>query len=226
MTLGGLMEKARFPSETLSPWWKHGVVLVVALGFTILIWLAVRSYSDAPPIPEKVIGRSGEVLFTGEDISSGQEVFLKYALMENGTIWGHGAYLGPDFSAQYLHAVAEEAQAGGSQDQVRELLKENRYDPQSGTLVFSKPEVRAFGRQIQEWTRYFASPANNAGLPAKYIRDPQAIRQLTAFFAWTAWASVANRPGKPYSYTNNFPYDPAVGNVPTSAAVIWSALSL
>lgn len=220
------MEKARFPSETLSPWWKHGVVLVVALGFTILIWLAVRSYSDAPPIPEKVIGRSGEVLFTGEDISSGQEVFLKYALMENGTIWGHGAYLGPDFSAQYLHAVAEEAQAGGSQDQVRELLKENRYDPQSGTLVFSEPEVRAFGRQIQEWTRYFASPANNAGLPAKYIRDPQAIRQLTAFFAWTAWASVANRPGKPYSYTNNFPYDPAVGNVPTSAAVIWSALSL
>ncbi len=66
----------------------------------------------------------------------------------------------------------------------------------------------------------------NGGLKANFIADPEELRKLTTFFAWTAWASVANRPGTGHSYTNNFPYDPAAGNLPTSAAVLWSALSL
>src|SRR5512135_2745336 len=96
-------------SESLSPWWRNSVILVLALGFTVLIWISVRAYRDAPPIPAKVVGPSGETLFTRDDILGGQQVFLKYGLMENGTIWGHGAYLGPDFSAEYLHALALEA---------------------------------------------------------------------------------------------------------------------
>jgi nitric oxide reductase subunit B len=73
--------------------------------------------------------------------------------MENGTIWGHGAYLGPDFSAQYLHTLALDTHrfvtAGDSLDmraalvsetnhrpsvdtQVARLLAQNRYDPASG----------------------------------------------------------------------------------------------
>src|SRR5512137_416036 len=97
-------------SDALSPWWRNSVILVLALGFTVLIWIAVRAYKDAPPIPEKVIGTSGETIFTRNDILAGQQVFLKYGLMENGTIWGHGAYLGPDFSAEYLHTLTLDAQ--------------------------------------------------------------------------------------------------------------------
>lgn len=52
------------------------------------------------------------------------------------------------------------------------------------------------------------------------------LRELTAFFVWAAWASAAERPGTNYSYTNNFPYDPLVGNYPTGATVLWSAVSL
>ena len=62
--------------------------------------------SGAPPIPEQVVGSDGTILFTNADIALGQQVFLRYGLMENGTIWGHGAYLGPDFSADYLHTLA------------------------------------------------------------------------------------------------------------------------
>ena len=51
----------------------------------------------------------GEPIFTGRDIETGQQVFLKYGLMQNGTIWGHGAYLGPDFSARYLHELSLDA---------------------------------------------------------------------------------------------------------------------
>ncbi len=75
-----------------------------------LVMLAIRTYQDAPPIPERVAGPTGDTIFTRADIQAGQQVFLKYGLMENGTIWGHGAYLGPDFSAEYLHTLTEDAQ--------------------------------------------------------------------------------------------------------------------
>ncbi len=231
--------------EELSPWWKHALLLTMMCGFTILIWISAKTYRDAPPIPDRVVTSSGEELFTGEDIRSGQQVFLKYGLMENGTIWGHGAYLGPDFSAEYLHALAvctadvlaterynrsfaelaTEEQSRVNAD-VQQLLKENRYDPRTSTLTFTEPESKSYRQQVVKWGRYFSQTRTSAGLPVNYINDPNELRTLTAFFAWTAWASVAKRPGKTYSYTNNFPYDPAVGNTPSSDAVLWSALSL
>ena len=84
------------------------------IGFSVLIGMTVSAYQVAPPIPEKVVSADGTTIFTGADISSGQEVFLKYGLMENGTVWGHGAYLGPDFSAEYLHTLGLEASAAAS----------------------------------------------------------------------------------------------------------------
>ena len=93
------MEAKGTSSERLSPWWRKSVILIMILGFAVLIWMAISTHLDAPPIPEKVVRRSGESIFTREDILEGQRVFLKYGLMENGSIWGHGAYLGPDFSA-------------------------------------------------------------------------------------------------------------------------------
>src|ERR1039457_3625951 len=92
----------------LSPWWRNIAILILMMGFTVLIWIAVKSYQDAPPIPEKLVGPTGETIFTRADIVAGQQVFLKYGLMENGTVWGHGAYLGPDFSAVYLHTLSVE----------------------------------------------------------------------------------------------------------------------
>jgi len=231
--------------ETLSPWWRRSAIVTTILCFCVLGWLARLTYSAAPPIPERVIGPDGAVLFTKADITAGQQVFLRYGLMENGTIWGHGAYLGPDFSAEYLHMLASEAQKIVAQGygfvlpaalapgerfvvnaEVQKLLKRNRYDPVSKTLTFSEVEVQSYKRQIGLWAQYFSTPKSDARLPVHYIRDLEQLRQLTSFFAWTAWASVADRPGRNYSYTNNFPYDPEVGNTPTTGAVLWSALSL
>ena len=231
--------------ETLSSGWKRAVIVTILGGFTVLIWLAARTYSDAPPIPARAVSRAGETMFTRDDVLAGQQVFLKYGLMENGSIWGHGAYLGPDFSAAYLHTlgvdVAESlaqhrydrpltalsaAERDAVQAEVPPLLKHNRYDPQTQTLLLTEPEITSYRHQITTWTTYFAQPTVSAGLPATYITDPQDLQHLTTFFAWTAWASSANRPGHAYSYTNNFPYDPTIGNTSTPDAVLWSALSL
>jgi len=231
--------------ETLSSGWKLAVIATVMLGFTVLIWLAVRTYLDAPPIPARAINAAGETIFTRDDILAGQQVFLKYGLMENGSIWGHGAYLGPDFSASYLHTLGVDASESLAHQRygrpmqaltaaernaihadIQQLLKHNRYDPHTQALVLTQPEIASYQDQIPMWTTYFSQPTVSAGLPVKYIHDLQELQQLTAFFAWTAWASSANRPEKTYSYTNNFPYDPTLGNTPTTDAVLWSALSL
>ncbi|HUL30442.1 MAG TPA: nitric-oxide reductase large subunit [Thermodesulfobacteriota bacterium] len=231
--------------EKLSRWWRNSVIIVLLIGFAVLIWMAIRAHRDAPPIPEKVVDPSGETVFTREEIVAGQEVFLKYGLMENGTIWGHGAYLGPDFSAEYLHTLSidarqhlarqnyqrewpnlSSAERAAIAGEVQQLLKQNRYDSQTHRLRLTLPEVVSYRSQIKKWTGYFSQPSLNRGLLYNHIKDPKEIEQLTAFFAWTAWASVVNRPGKLFSYTNNFPYDPAVGNTPSNDAILWSALSL
>ncbi len=104
-------EEAEQAEHELSPWWRRAVLITVAVGFAILIAVSVGAYRTGPPIPQKVIGPDGEPLFTGDDVLAGQQVFLKHALMQNGSVWGHGAYLGPDFSAAYLHQVAVRAHA-------------------------------------------------------------------------------------------------------------------
>src|SRR6476619_2458072 len=81
----------------LSPVWMQGIVLSFIVGFGILGYLTVRVYRDHPPIPSRVITESGRTVFTAEDVRSGQELFLTYGLMQYGSIYGHGAYLGPDF---------------------------------------------------------------------------------------------------------------------------------
>jgi nitric oxide reductase subunit B len=244
-TGGVIMNTDQQEIEKLSPWWRNAVIIVLIVGFSILIGLTVGAYRDAPPIPEQVIGPSGALVFTGDDVRAGQQVFLKYGLMENGTIWGHGAYLGPDFSAAYLHALGlavgddiamtrygqsydtlDAANQSSVAAEVAILLKQNHYDTQSGVLAFSQLESDTFQTQQVAWAEYFTAPNDNAGLEPNLIHDPEEIRQLTAFFSWTAWASVADRPGHDYSYTNNFPYDPLVGNKATANAVLWSALSL
>jgi nitric oxide reductase subunit B len=234
------------PEETpLSPWWLRAVAIVMVLGFAGLLSITVLAYQNAPPIPDRVVDASGATLFALEDITHGQALFLRYGLMDNGTVWGHGAYLGPDYPAEALHRIGEGAAAALAQrrygkdvasltpvelaavkSEVAILLKTNRYDAASRTLAFTEPESLAYRQQVRFWTDYSHEPARNGGLKADLITDPQELRQLTAFIVWAAWASVANRPGVDYSYTNNFPYDPDVGNRPTSGALIWSALSL
>jgi hypothetical protein len=75
--------------------WIQAVVLVVLCGFFVLGLLAYRTYQAHPPVPDRVVDENGGVLFTGRDISRGQQVFLHNGLMEYGSAFGHGAYLGP-----------------------------------------------------------------------------------------------------------------------------------
>jgi nitric oxide reductase subunit B len=234
------------PSQDyLSPWWRRSMLAVMVVGFSVLIFLTIKVHHEAPPIPEKVVDSHGTRLFGKEEIEAGQAVFLKHGLMDNGSIWGHGGYLGPDFSAQYLHNLAgdvaetlAEQRFGRPLDELaeeqrvtvealtRSELKQDRFDPATGTLAFTAAEANSYQRQLGWWADYFSKPIGNGGLPRQFLKQGKELEDLTAFFAWTAWAAVTNRPGEAQSYTNNFPYDPLAGNLPTGSALLWSALSL
>src|SRR5581483_4201475 len=105
-------------------------------------------------------------------------------------------------------------------------FKMNRYDPAMDTLVYSAAQARAFDALRDYYGGFFGEPTTKFGLRPAAISNPDDIRKLTAFFSWSAWAAAATRPGKTYSYTNNWPPEPLVDNHVTADAVIWSVLSL
>jgi nitric oxide reductase subunit B len=217
----------------LSRGWIQLSALVALAGLFGLILMGWLTYRSDPPIPRTVATSTGRVVFTGADIHAGQDVFLKNGLMEYGSIFGHGAYLGPDFTADYLHRAATEVlntYGGPASDSAARLTRDdfrtNRYDQETRTLTFSDAQAAAFPVLTGHYAASLDSPQGRTGLRPHAITDPVQIRELTAYFAWSAWAAAATRPGHNYSYTNNWPSEPLVGNQPTADAVVWSVLSL
>jgi nitric oxide reductase subunit B len=226
-------EKVLVRSErVMAKGWVQAVALVSIFGFTVLGFMAARTYQAEPPIPGRVVSESGTELFTGEDVRSGQEVFLRNGLMQFGSIFGHGAYLGPDFTADYLHRSAldvETAYGGDGTDARRRTIEDfraNTYDAETGTVVYSDAQAGAYERLVGHYHTFFSAPAGDTGLRPAAITDREDTRQLTAYFSWSAWVAAAERPGKSYSYTNNWPPEVLVDNGPTADVVVWSVLSL
>jgi len=217
----------------VSKGWIQAVALVMLFGFFVMGLLAYYTYTDQPPIPAKVVDANGAVLYSGADVTAGQQIFLKNGLMEYGSVFGHGAWLGPDFTADYLHRAAEmavDSYGGGASDAAHEQtiadFKTNRYDAVTGGLTFSAAQADAFHKLVAHYAEFFGSPTTKFGLRPNAITDPEQIRQLTAFFSWSAWAGSTLRPGKNYSYTNNWPPESLVDNHATAEALVWSVLSL
>jgi nitric oxide reductase subunit B len=161
------MEKSGNRGLLVSKGWIQAVALVVVFGFFVLGLLAYRTYTDQPPIPARVVGGQGEILFTHQDVVDGQGVFLRNGLMEYGSIYGHGAYLGPDFTADYLHRAALlviDEYGGPSSDQAKARtitdFTANRYDPESDTLSFSVAQAEAFRKLASYYHDLFAAPTS------------------------------------------------------------------
>jgi nitric oxide reductase subunit B len=219
--------------ELVSRTWVQVTALVLLVGLAILGFLGYRAYDADPPIAEQVVSPSGEVVYTGADVTAGQKLFLRNGLMEYGSIFGHGAYLGPDFTADYLHRAGQIAtrEYGGENSSVaREKVisdfKTNRYDPETDTLTYTDVQATAFDEMVGHYTRYFGPESASKGLLPEAITDPTEVKQLTAYFAWSAWAASTLRPDKDYSYTNNWPPEELVDNTVSANVVVWSVLSL
>ena len=214
--------------------WVQATLLVVLFGLLRARAARVPDLPGRAADPRAVVDPGGRVLFTGDDIMHGQEVFLRNGLMEYGSIFGHGAYLGPDFTADYLRRapLAVRDSYGGTRTDGPARGRSTTSRPTAtigatGRLAYSAAQAAAFDGAATATTAT-SSPIRARATGSGRARSPipHEIRQLTAFFAWSAWTSAARRPGKDYSYTNNWPPEPLVDNQPTADAVVWSVLSL
>lgn len=222
----------------------------VAASFLVLIIFGVEIYRTAPPFPTKIVVSDGEVLYEGQDIKDGQNVWQSMGGQTVGSIWGHGAYIAPDWNADYLHRETEMlldlfAQKDGKtykdlpEDeqakylvQLRKELRTNTYDAASGVITFS-PERAQVARALADYyTKLFMDDPSmdhvrkSYAIPKSAIKDPARMAQMNAFFTWTTWVCSTNRPGSDVTYTNNWPYEPVIGNKPSTSLQMWSGFSV
>ncbi|WP_297101700.1 nitric-oxide reductase large subunit [uncultured Draconibacterium sp.] len=228
-----------------------GFILVMVISFGILGYFGREIYRQAPPIPEKVITPDGSVLFTSADIKDGQNVWQSMGGQEVGTIWGHGAYKAPDWTADWLHkealfildtwSLAEFSQSYDDlQDEKQALLqkrlqnelRKNTYDKASQSLIVSKVRAEAIKSNSVHYSGLFMNDPELAELreayaiPANSIKDKVRMDKMNAFFFWASWATVTERPGKDITYTNNWPPEKLVGNEPTGSLLLWTGFSV
>lgn len=220
---------------------KWAAILSFVFSLVILVLGGLLTTDQLPPYPGRVAGPDGKVLFTKADIIAGQDVFQSHGLMDHGMIWGHGSQRGPEFSATTLHIIGDTVRNALAQkdyskpfadldDLQKEILgvkvirdiKTNRYDPATDTLTLTEPQATALEVVEGHWEKIFKGGEVRYGLLPNTIARPEDRLQISRFFFWTAWVASAKRPGTDYSYTNNWPADRAVGNVPTVQVYIWS----
>jgi nitric oxide reductase subunit B len=222
-----------------------GFAAVIAVSFAVLGWTGVRIYQQAPPLPDRVVTLDGRMVIGEGEIAAGQDVWRSLGGMEMGSIWGHGSYVAPDWTADYLHREAEivldewsRADLGrpyasidpGAQAALRDRLQRsfraNGYNTSSRDLVIDAARAAAFAKNTSYYADVFSRGRAEFAIPAKTLTDPVKARQLSAFFFWSAWAASATRPGDTVSYTSNWPHEPLVGNRPTGEAVVWTGVSI
>lgn len=219
--------------------------LVLTVSFTILGWIGTRIYEEAPPISDKVVTTDGKVIIDTGEIQAGQNVWQSLGGMEVGSIWGHGSYVAPDWTADWLHrestfildrwAMSDFGTEFHKLDNEKQsqligrlttLMRTNTYDPITKNLTVPPVRAEAFESNLAHYSDVFSNGKTDYAIPAGAVTDPARLRQLSAFYFWTAWAASTNRPNEIISFTNNWPYEPLVGNRPTGDAVVWTGVSI
>jgi len=218
---------------------------VFVFSFAILGWVGTEIFRQAPPIPKEVSTTTGTTFIAPEEIEKGQNVWQAMGGMEMGSIWGHGSYVAPDWTADYLHREAlfilNEWSGGqfgkdGSSlppeqravllQRLQTVMRTNTYDPATGGLTLDPVRQRAFEDNLKHYSEVFTNGSKEYAIQKNAQSDPERLRQLTSFFFWTAWASATNRPNNTISYTSNFPSEPLVANYPTPSSIVWTGVSV
>ncbi|NMM11208.1 MAG: nitric-oxide reductase large subunit [Polaromonas sp.] len=228
------------------------LAVIFVLSFAVLGWVGKEIYLTAPPIPNQVISTKGTVLFSEGQVLRGQEAWLSAGGQQLGSVWGHGSYVAPDWSADWLHREALALRGVwaqhefnkpfdqlsiGQQAELNSRLKiemrANTYDATTGTITLSPERTEAVQQVAQHYMSLFGNDPSLDKLREQYamtaglLPDQVDLQALPAFIFWSSWAAATDRPGESeLSYTSNWPHEPLVDNTPTAGAGMWSIASI
>ena len=236
--------------DTTRRLWLSLAALLIA-SFGVLLWMGRDMHQQSPPMPTRVVTESGRGVYTRADMEQGRQVWQSIGGQQLGSIWGHGALVAPDWSADWLHreslAMLElnarrtfgnayerlpPRDQGTLQADLKAQLRTNTYDASRDEIVISDRRAQALAQVSAHYDSLFSNDPATAALREAYamrndtVPDTAHRRALASFFFWTSWAAVTDRPGHAKSYTNNWPYEPLVANTATSGAFMWSMFSV
>src|SRR5579883_355823 len=218
-------------------------LLIIAIVCFIAVGLGTyQTYQLAPPLPQQFLAPSGQVIMTQEDIVAGKAGFQRADLMDYGSLYGMGSYFGEDYTANYLvqlgHITEDEIAEQQFKQPFAKLSEGNQYlvrqamqhtlqqtDLSQQTVTLSPPMAKAVQQLQTEITQSLLNHDFNAGWTKAYSLDNQTALQTADFLIYSSLTTVAHRPGKDFSYTNNWPYEPSVGNTPTANTFYWTWIS-
>jgi len=220
---------------------KWAAILSFVIAMVVLLGGGYLALDKVPPYPGKVVGPDGKVLFQKADILKGQDVYQKYGLMDHGSVWGHGSQRGMEFSAVTVHLLGvavtnsiafkdfgkpfdqlDDVQKVVATAKAAKEIKANRYDPATDTLTLTEGQVAGLDSVQKFWEKTFGEGEKGHGFLRNTVKTPEERLEIARFFFWTGWVASTKRPGEDYTYTNNWPADRAVGNVPPPEVYIWS----
>lgn len=224
---------------------------ILTVTFTLLGYFGAEVYREAPPIPDRVVSADGDTLMTEESILDGQTAWQSVGGMQLGSIWGHGAYQAPDWTADWLHreletwleiAAREEygqdwhdlngQQQNALQYDLKTEYRTNTYDAATDTLHLSERRTAAIVKTADYYSRLFSdapelqSTRENYAMKENTLPSAERRERMTEFFFWTAWAAATERPDSDVTYTNNWPHEPLIDNRPSGENVVWSLISV
>ena len=225
-------------------WWV--ALAVVVLGsFAVLGFMGIKINQDKPPIPATVVDNSGKTVMTGDDIINGQQIWQSLGGQEIGSVWGHGAYVAPDWTADWLHResthlldtwakagggttyeAATTEQKGALEARLKQAMRTNTYDEGANRVTLSADRVAAYEANARYYADMFAQGHEKYAIPKGTLTDAAAAKKMADFFWWTSWAASTNAPGSEVTYTQNWPHEPLIDNVPPADNVVWSLVSI
>jgi nitric oxide reductase subunit B len=236
-------------TDTKRLWKVLGAILLLSFG--LLLFMGREIYLAAPPMPTALKSASGQTLYTLDDLHTGREVWQTTGGQQLGSIWGHGSYVAPDWSADWLHreamgllelwaqretgtpyAALDHPQQASLQARLQDEMRANTYDPATGVVTVSDDRATVIQQVAKHYDGLFGNDLELNTLRAQYAMQqnpvPDAARRqaMTGFFWWTAWSTVTQRPGDTVTYTSNWPSEPLVGNVPTAPTYLWTFISI
>ena len=230
-------------------WWVLAVICI--LSFATLGFIGTEIYRQMPPVPAQVMSEDGDIVYTRDQIQTGRQVWQTLGGQQVGSVWGHGAYLAPDWSADWLHREATAlldiwaqqeygvglASLDGEtravlEHRLEKEMRANRYDETTDTITVSTERAAAIARVHEHYTGVFSNDPEFEALREQYAIANDAIPSaehrdlMPAFFFWASWAATTQRPDSEITYTSNWPPEPLVGNSPTTGTAMWSIASI
>lgn len=228
-----------------------GLATLLTVSFGVLLWTGGEIHREAPPMPDRVVTVAGDVVFTRANIETGRQVWQSIGGQQLGSIWGHGGYVAPDWTADWLHREAiatldlwsgrefgsryEElrpAEQAAYRQRLTDTIRVNSWNEAERTITISADRALAIAEVSAHYDSLFSADPDSTWLREVYamkndtVPDAGHRAQLAAFFWWTAWAATTERPGKDISFTNNWPAESLVGNKPPTSAFMWTVFSV